>query len=167
MISRQSRVWTSSFWRNYTKCMGKNLALVDHLGPLKCLISYDSVIYWWRPKKKKSLSQSSPCYLCDVCIPEGCGQRMLWAIRARQGQCYEAVLTDGGCECQSQEQGKGCHSHPAGEAKGSQMEPKEMIFWCLPVLPYIVSRVPSSIVKQLISGIRILRKRPETPLSWV
>lgn len=53
MISRQSRVWTSSFWRNYTKCMGKNLALVDHLGPLKCLISYDLVIYWWRPKKKK------------------------------------------------------------------------------------------------------------------
>lgn len=41
-----------------------------------------------------------------------------------RGSAMTQILTDGGCECQSQEQGKGCHSHVAGEAKGSQMEAK-------------------------------------------
>lgn len=60
------------------------------------------------------------------------------------------ILTN---KCQGQEQDKGCHSHAAEEAKGSQMEVKEVTFWCLPShLPYILSRIPASIVKHLFAG---------------
>lgn len=62
------------------------------------------------------------------------------------------ILTD---QCQGQEQDKGCHSHTAEEAKGSQMEAKEVTFCCLPShlrAAFILSRVPASIVKQLFAG---------------